>query len=819
MDVFGLDEIQMGDSTNTFLSETHSSLKYDDGVMQRVYELLVSPPAVQQYNSHSIITQEEHSQPIQFLPIIAGSLQSSEQETHDVLVNSASEVSFLLNWYEGDIGLSLTSPSGVSIDPDTDNASIFYMADQELLLKGYTIINPESGNWSVNITAIDIPGVSANYTITTLIKSDITISVELQKDASTPPEDIIVKAELSDGQSGIQGASVNATMRKPDGIDEPLVLYDDGSHFDGDKNDGVYANLYTGTDMFGMYTATMLASCSINGSQFERFTTSTIWLEQYPDLALSSDNITFSDSNPNMGDTVTINATVCNIGDAMAANASIDFYYGEWTEENKIGTYTANISANSSIDISMSWTAVPGEHEIYAVINPYNTFTETEYVNNSAFRSIYVNDIPHPVIEFSPVSSVSGQTIIFDGTDSYDTDGNITSWEWVFSDGSDQSGEIVSHVFTEPGQYDVILTVTDNLSATSSINSSLTVSPYIDLEVDFSANSTEILVDDPIRFNNSTIGGLTPYAYSWDFNNDGITDSVEENPEYLYENPGVYTITLHVTDSLFNTVNLTKQDYISVILSGTYPLADAGGPYTGIIDTPVSFNGTGSSDPDGTIISYDWDFGDNTTGSGVNPSHTYTAPGTYTVTLTVTDDEGLTDTDITSATINEQNPMVGISMTLQGGGRPDPEEWEIPITVKFFSPIADVMNDIPFTEFHLTTTKSDGAAICQSAMAPGTYDVTVVSEHTLTNVRRDVTISLPSTSIDMGTLLEGDADNDGIVNISDFGILAVSFGKMDGEPGYDDRADFDRNGIINISDFGLLAVDFMKMSPIEITEP
>jgi hypothetical protein len=82
-----------------------------------------------------------------------------------------------------------------------------------------------------------------------------------------------------------------------------------------------------------------------------------------------------------------------------------------------------------------------------------------------------------------------------------------------------------------------------------------------------------------------------------------------------------------------------------------------------------------------------------------------------------------------------------------------------------------------------------------------------------------VTISLPSTSIDMGTLLEGDADNDGIVNISDFGILAVSFGKMDGEPGYDDRADFDRNGIINISDFGLLAVDFMKMSPIEITEP
>ena len=56
---------------------------------------------------------------------------------------------------------------------------------------------------------------------------------------------------------------------------------------------------------------------------------------------------------------------------------------------------------------------------------------------------------------------------------------------------------------------------------------------------------------------------------------------------------------------------------------------------------PVNFDGTGSSDPDGTIVAYDWDFGDGGTGTGVTPTHTYAAAGIYTVTLTVTDDGGV----------------------------------------------------------------------------------------------------------------------------------------------------------------------------------
>ena len=169
---------------------------------------------------------------------------------------------------------------------------------------------------------------------------------------------------------------------------------------------------------------------------------------------------------------------------------------------------------------------------------------------------------------------------------------------------------------------------------------------------------------------------------------------------------------------------------------------------------------------------------------------------------------------------------VDISVVLQGGSRP-PEAWAVPITIKFFNPGDNIGVDPPIYEFHLTTTKSDGTATCQCVgVMPGTYDITAQASNcpecnegncTLTNIKRSVVISVPSTAVDMGTLLAGDANCDGIINISDFGILAVSYMCTEGEPCYDCRADFDCNGIINISDFGLLAVNYMKMSPIEVS--
>lgn len=88
--------------------------------------------------------------------------------------------------------------------------------------------------------------------------------------------------------------------------------------------------------------------------------------------------------------------------------------------------------------------------------------------------------------------------------------------------------------------------------------------------------------------------------------------------------------------------------------ANTPPVSDPGGPYAGCVGQTIVFDGTGSFDvdPGGSIVSYEWDFGDGHTGTGPTPGHYYDFAGDYVVVLTVTDDVGATDSDTTTAYIN-----------------------------------------------------------------------------------------------------------------------------------------------------------------------
>ena len=113
------------------------------------------------------------------------------------------------------------------------------------------------------------------------------------------------------------------------------------------------------------------------------------------------------------------------------------------------------------------------------------------------------------------------------------------------------------------------------------------------------------------------------------------------------------------------------------------PVANAGGPYLGTEDVAVLFDGSGSSDLDNDSLTYRWDFGDGTTGTGVTPAHVYAAGGTYTVTLTVNDSKTDSPPDTTTATIEnvndppiadagpDQSGVVGEQITFDGSGSSD----------------------------------------------------------------------------------------------------------------------------------------------------
>ncbi len=99
----------------------------------------------------------------------------------------------------------------------------------------------------------------------------------------------------------------------------------------------------------------------------------------------------------------------------------------------------------------------------------------------------------------------------------------------------------------------------------------------------------------------------------------------------------------------------TGQTFVGVAVNQD-PVAVAGGPYGGEKGVAVGFTSAGSHDPDGSIVSYLWTFGDGGTSSAADPGHIYTATGTFTVTLTVTDDQGAQDTATTSAEVADTTP-------------------------------------------------------------------------------------------------------------------------------------------------------------------
>jgi len=104
------------------------------------------------------------------------------------------------------------------------------------------------------------------------------------------------------------------------------------------------------------------------------------------------------------------------------------------------------------------------------------------------------------------------------------------------------------------------------------------------------------------------------------------------------------------------------------------PNANAGGIYQAFVDEVITFDGSGSNDSDGYIVSYDWDLGNGQTKVGKIITYTYTTIGNYEITLTVTDNDGLKDTDKIYAIIENKNDTQPIPPD-PGDGKNETDGW------------------------------------------------------------------------------------------------------------------------------------------------
>jgi len=215
---------------------------------------------------------------------------------------------------------------------------------------------------------------------------------------------------------------------------------------------------------------------------------------------------------------------------------------------------------------------------------------------------------------------------------------STTTYSWNFNNGGNSTLQNPSTTFVNPGTYTITLTATGpGGSNTKTQTAYITVHPSP--VVSYVANDTDGCPPHPVGFTSTTaLNAPGAATYLWGFG-DGFS-STATSPTHSYATPGTYNTTLQVTNSYGCSQTITKVGHITV-----YTAPVAAFTYTGSTCNPpstVTFNPTVTGVAPFTYV---WDFGDGSpTSTASNPVKTYTASGSYTVTLIVTDSRGCKDT-------------------------------------------------------------------------------------------------------------------------------------------------------------------------------
>ena len=266
----------------------------------------------------------------------------------------------------------------------------------------------------------------------------------------------------------------------------------------------------------------------------------------------------------------------------------------------------------------------------------------------------YITTLPTPAPSF--IAEVSGGEVILTNTSS---DITGSSYDWNFGDNSTGSALISpSHTYTTSGQYVITLTATNDCG-------SITFSQAVDIDIDAnsaapSAGFTSSIDAGcgPLTVEFADASTNSPTSWNWTFEGGTPATSTEENPTVVFENAGTYTVILEATNGVGSDMDV-QLSYITVI---TEPDVDFDLGENGL---EVSFNNKTQFGE-----SFEWNFGDGNESDEINPTHVYAEGGSYTITLTSTNECG-TNTETRTIVVSEQlAPQANFTSTTAAGCAP-----------------------------------------------------------------------------------------------------------------------------------------------------
>lgn len=216
--------------------------------------------------------------------------------------------------------------------------------------------------------------------------------------------------------------------------------------------------------------------------------------------------------------------------------------------------------------------------------------------------------------------------------------GNPTQWRWELGNGTISFLQNPSTTYFNPGTYNVKLVIR-NADGADSIIKQQYITVYPNPVVNFTASDTTGCFPLPVQFTDlSTTSSGTITTWNWDFGDGSLSN--QQNPSHTYTGPGSFTVTLRVTNSHGCSRAISKMQYIKINNGVTAGFTNTS-PSACTAPVTIQFTNTsGGNNP----ITYQWDFGDGSSSTQVNPAHTYTSNGTYTVTLIAVSASGCSDT-------------------------------------------------------------------------------------------------------------------------------------------------------------------------------